>query len=228
MKLYHGTNVGFGFINLEKCPPNRDFGQGFYLTNICKHAQERAQDKVDAEGGVVTVMEYDFDLDEIVTTNPNVKIKCFSTVCEEWARFVMFNRLRKENDPAHEYDIVEGPVANDKMFRQFQLFLTNRIKLNEFIKSLTFRETTYQIAFCSEQAIDLLLAYNEPSRYKVESLVSELSVALMKDCNITEIEAMKIVYNSNVFSELSDYTTYLYRKTWVDIYDILQREISKK
>ena len=34
MKLYHGTNCDFQQIDLKKCKPNKDFGQGFYLTDI--------------------------------------------------------------------------------------------------------------------------------------------------------------------------------------------------
>lgn len=34
MKLYHGTNVEFDRILLSKCRPNKDFGRGFYLTDI--------------------------------------------------------------------------------------------------------------------------------------------------------------------------------------------------
>jgi hypothetical protein len=104
MKLYHGTNVEFGCIDLEKCPLNRDFGQGFYLTNIYKHAQERAQNKVAVDGGVVKIMEFDFDFDEIISANPSLRVKCFENVSEEWAHFVMHNRLCKEGDPKHEYD----------------------------------------------------------------------------------------------------------------------------
>ena len=34
MKLYHGTNIDFTDINLSVCRFNKDFGQGFYLTEI--------------------------------------------------------------------------------------------------------------------------------------------------------------------------------------------------
>ncbi|GHV66338.1 hypothetical protein FACS1894199_09540 [Bacteroidia bacterium] len=228
MKLYHGTNVEFGFIDLAKCPYNRDFGKGFYLTNIHKHAQDRAQDKVYADGGVLTVMEFDFDVEEIMQANPTLKIKRFENVGEEWARFVLHNRLRKESDPHHEYDIVEGPVANDKMFRQFQRFLSNRIELQEFIRKLKFREATHQIAFCTDQAIDILINYNDPPRYKIEELVSELSVALIEDRDIPTIEAMNIVYNSDVFSQLSETSNLLYRKPWQEIYALLKKELAGK
>lgn len=42
MKLYHGTNIDFSRILLSKCKPNKDFGCGFYLTNIRSQAQEMA------------------------------------------------------------------------------------------------------------------------------------------------------------------------------------------
>ena len=38
MKLYHGTNIDFTDINLSVCRPNKDFGQGFYLTEIKRQA----------------------------------------------------------------------------------------------------------------------------------------------------------------------------------------------
>jgi hypothetical protein len=229
MKLYHGTNVEFGSIDLAKCPPDRDFGKAFYTTSIKAHAERRAQESVRRFKGVATVMEFDFDFDEIISANPALRVKRFENVCEEWARFIMYNRLRKASDPKHDYDIVEGPVANDKMFRQFQRFISNRIKLAEFIKSLAYpKGGTHQIAFCTERAIDSLIDYNDPPRYKIEALVSELSVALMKDRDISTIEAMNVVYNSDIFAQLSDYTNFWYRKSWQEIYDMLKKELSKE
>jgi len=34
MILFHGSNVPVREINLSKCRPYKDFGRGFYLTNI--------------------------------------------------------------------------------------------------------------------------------------------------------------------------------------------------
>ena len=36
MKLYHGTNIVFDKIDLQKSKPNKDFGQGFYLGTVVK------------------------------------------------------------------------------------------------------------------------------------------------------------------------------------------------
>ena len=38
MKLYHGTNCEITDIDLQQCSPNKDFGRGFYLTDLKKQA----------------------------------------------------------------------------------------------------------------------------------------------------------------------------------------------
>lgn len=38
MILYHGSNIKVAEIELAKCRPYKDFGQGFYLTDIREQA----------------------------------------------------------------------------------------------------------------------------------------------------------------------------------------------
>ena len=38
MILYHGTNIDIQSIDLAQCMPYKDFGQGFYLTDIEQQA----------------------------------------------------------------------------------------------------------------------------------------------------------------------------------------------
>lgn len=47
MKLYHGTNTDFCEILLSRCRPNKDFGQGFYLTDIRSQAEAMAVRRCD-------------------------------------------------------------------------------------------------------------------------------------------------------------------------------------
>ncbi|MDR1543203.1 MAG: DUF3990 domain-containing protein [Prevotellaceae bacterium] len=61
MKVYHGTNVEFGAIDINKCPPDIDFGQAFYTTSIKHHAQLRAEESVRKRGGNINVMEFNFE-----------------------------------------------------------------------------------------------------------------------------------------------------------------------
>lgn len=39
MRLYHGSNIAIDNINLAMCRPYKDFGQGFYLTDIEEQAE---------------------------------------------------------------------------------------------------------------------------------------------------------------------------------------------
>lgn len=40
MLLYHGSNTDIKEINLSMCRPYKDFGQGFYLTELKDQAEK--------------------------------------------------------------------------------------------------------------------------------------------------------------------------------------------
>ena len=42
MRLYYGNNIVIDNINLAMCRPYKDFGRGFYLTDIEEQAQKMA------------------------------------------------------------------------------------------------------------------------------------------------------------------------------------------
>lgn len=42
MRLYHGSNMMIEKIDLSKCKPYKDFGRGFYLTEIKEQAEKMA------------------------------------------------------------------------------------------------------------------------------------------------------------------------------------------
>ena len=60
MILYHGTNQDFGDIDLTKSKPNKDFGQGFYLSREYTQAMDMAKIKVEQlETRVPTVLTFE-------------------------------------------------------------------------------------------------------------------------------------------------------------------------
>ena len=62
MILYHGTNADFGEIDLRKSKPNKDFGQGFYLSREYTQAMAMAKTKVEQlETGTPTVLTFEAD-----------------------------------------------------------------------------------------------------------------------------------------------------------------------
>jgi hypothetical protein len=113
MKVYHGSDVRIEMIDLLKCKPLRDFGRGFYVTKFLHHAEDWAVNisRKNKTQGFVT----EFDYTEGSFIECICKIKRFSGYSEEWLDFVVMNRDKKSPKPAHDYDIVEGPVANDKI-----------------------------------------------------------------------------------------------------------------
>lgn len=62
MILYHGSNISFDTIDLQKSKPNKDFGKGFYLSPNYMQAMEMAKIKVEQmKTGSPKVMTYEFD-----------------------------------------------------------------------------------------------------------------------------------------------------------------------
>jgi hypothetical protein len=154
MKLYHGTNIVFDEILLSKCRPNKDFGRGFYLTNIRSQAQEQAIRRCEFEGwGEPTVLEYQFDNKWL--EDPEMSVKVFDGVSREWAEFILSNRMARGRR-IHEYDIVVGPVADDGVVYQLNLYMQRLITLDTLIKELTFKRLNNQYYFGTEKSISKL------------------------------------------------------------------------
>lgn len=154
MILYHGSNVAIEDIDLAKCRPYKDFGKGFYLTDIRHQAERMAARTVKMFRGEPTLTSFDFDLN--LAVKQGLKIKIFKSPDEEWARFVMANRDINVSQPCHDYDIVIGPVADDTIARLLRMFMENFISEEQLVKELTFSQATSQYFFYTEAAIKML------------------------------------------------------------------------
>ena len=90
MILYHGSNTAIDGIDLNRCRPYKDFGRGFYLTDIREQAQRMAARTARMFSGNPTLTMFEFDLEEAQSSE--LKVKVFKEPDWEWARFVMSNR----------------------------------------------------------------------------------------------------------------------------------------
>lgn len=111
MKVYHGSYIKIEEIDLSKSIPNKDFGKGFYVTKFGEHAVNWAKvigRKHKTEGFVTEFIYYDAEFTERLCS-----VKHFDSYNEDWLDFVVENR--NPFGKTHDYDIVEGPVANDKV-----------------------------------------------------------------------------------------------------------------
>ena len=136
MILYPGSNIEFKEIDLNKSKPNKDFGKGFYLSDNYKQAAEMAQFKVITLGGAVTVKQY--EVDNSILCDETMNIKIFTEYSKEWAEFVFANRNNDSEKTIHNYDIVYGPIANDKVGLQIRKFQDGSIDFEEFLHRLKY------------------------------------------------------------------------------------------
>ncbi|MDO4467823.1 MAG: DUF3990 domain-containing protein [Bacillota bacterium] len=160
MRLFHGTNVDIEEIDLTKCRPFKDFGQGFYLTYIQEQAVLMAKRTAKIYGGSPIVNIFELDWNEIEQSD--LKILDFGEyVSKKWAQFVMNNRNKnylgsKMNNKNGEYDIVIGPIADDNLAMLFRKFEHELISLEELVKGMEYKKTTNQISFHSNHSLKYL------------------------------------------------------------------------
>lgn len=154
MILYHGTNVVFDEIDLTKSKPNKDFGQGFYLSREYSQAMDMAKIKVEQlESGTPTILTFEADEDKMLS----LKVLRFDDYSEEWAKFILLNRNNASRQPAHDYDIVIGPIANDRVGVQLWKYENQSIDLPTLVHNLrNMKGITFQYFFGTVRAIKIL------------------------------------------------------------------------
>ena len=155
MILYHGSNTSFDQIDLTKSLPNKDFGKGFYLSDTYEQAEEMAKFKVVISGGNVIVQSY--HTEDSILDDVSLKIKIFKEYSQEWAEFILANRNNNSDVPVHDYDIVYGPIANDKVGMQIRKYKDGSINFEEFLHRLQYMKgITFQYFFGTDKAINKL------------------------------------------------------------------------
>ena len=154
MKLYHGSTVNIEKIELDKSKPNKDFGRAFYLSVDEQQALELAQFRAEFEetDPIVNVFEFDENLFK------QFRYKRFEEYTEEWAHFVYNHRTDPQGRTLHDYDIVYGPIANDRIGAQITRFKQGYITFEEFLNRIQYiKGITFQYAFCTQRAVDKLI-----------------------------------------------------------------------
>lgn len=153
MKLYHGTNVDFDVIDLTKSNKYKDFGQGFYLTDIRSQAEELAAKKSRLFGGYPVIQEYEFD--ESLLSGAELKVLKFDKPSTEWAEFIFKNRNR-DNNFTHDFDIVIGPIANDGVAYLLGRYEEGTLTIEELSDKLDYKKLNSQYFFGTNKSLKYL------------------------------------------------------------------------
>ena len=152
MLLYHGSNIEVSKPQILESDRRLDFGKGLYLTSSFKQAKRWAELTVKRRGsGKETVSVFEFDKNSV----SDLKILHFTQAQKEWLEYVTMNRKNQtiSND---DYDIVIGPVANDKTIPVISLYFSGIYDIEETIKRLMPQKLCDQYTFRTEKAIKKL------------------------------------------------------------------------
>ena len=140
--LYHGSSQIVTEPEIRIAKFNKDFYFGFYCTLLPEQAKRWATRYT----GVGYLNEY------VYTPDESLNIKKFPEMTEEWLDFITACRLGK----SHNYDIVEGPMADDTIWDFVNGFVSGKIPRNVFWEYAKFKHPTHQISFHTINALRCL------------------------------------------------------------------------
>ena len=151
MKLYHGSTVAVRKPSLRPGRQNADFGKGFYTTSNPEQVERWAHIKQEREGAPRAVVSV-YEFDETLLDSPDWNILQFTGADEAWLFFVTGCRKSR----GHDYDLVLGPVANDKVFTTVNLFESGVLSAEAAILQLKAYKTYDQLSFHTRKVISQL------------------------------------------------------------------------
>lgn len=152
-ELYHGSNVLVSKPEIRAARRTLDFGAGFYTTSSLEQASRWARNKTDREKyGVPTVSV--FSVPDGYLSDPDYSIRHFEKADEDWLDFVIANRT----DPnfTFPYDVVKGPVANDRVFASLNAFEAGFMDKEALLAELRAWVYVDQILFHTHKSLNLL------------------------------------------------------------------------
>lgn len=151
MILYHGSIEIVESPGIRPANRTLDYGNGFYTTTSYKQAEawvRRRLDEFRKDKGFVNV--YEFDTKALQEVNSLI----FNSPDENWLDFVMANRT--DRNYTHGYDIVYGPVANDRVYAAFALFEGGILDKQSLIRELKTYKLVDQYLFHTEKSLKFI------------------------------------------------------------------------
>jgi hypothetical protein len=151
MKIYHGS---LEIVNKPKIiSPTRtlDYGSGFYTTTSFEQAERWVKRKLNVSHSKGWVNVYEWDDSKA----NNLNILKFTSPNEDWLDFVMSNRT--DIHYHHNYDIVYGPVADDRVYAAFALYEQGFLDKQTLINELRAYKLVDQILFHTIESLETLI-----------------------------------------------------------------------
>lgn len=158
MILFHGglTDVEEPRIMSRASYRPLDFGIGFYTTTSYDQASRWVKNRLDRDPSAQTGFVTSYEFDETAFAETGLKRLDFpdNPVTVDWFRFIMKNR--KFRNPEHGYDIVTGPVANDRVYAVILQYEAGFLTEEEAVARLKPYRLAGQVLFHTEQSLSFL------------------------------------------------------------------------
>ena len=157
MKLYHGSTVVVDAPQIIRSAIGRDFGFGFYTTDIKEQAErwalrrKRTASRNGATDAQAVVSVYEIDID---AARKELSFKDFPAASTDWLELILSCRSNK--DFTHSFDVVTGKIANDSVGETVSYVLAGIMRKEDAIERLKFQQINNQLAFCSERSLSFL------------------------------------------------------------------------
>jgi hypothetical protein len=151
MIRYHGGTEIIKKLVIQPQSAGRDFGAGFYCTDIRSQAEKWAarQGRIRKQNAILNIYEFDTE-----RAQKDIKIKMFNDYSNEWLELVI--NCRKNPKYTHGFDIVYGKIANDDVGETVQAVLDGLMSFDFAIQKLVFMPSNNQYCFCTEKSLAYL------------------------------------------------------------------------
>lgn len=151
MICYHGSDTTVDAPKILESKRPLDFGDGFYVTTNKEQAFAWAKKvAIRNNSDHKCLNSYSFD---IKTAKETLTVLYFDKADEKWLDFVCANRSGKKTG---DYDIVIGPVADDRVYRVVVEYENGDIDKEYALKSLKTQALCDQILFHTQKALEYL------------------------------------------------------------------------
>ena len=156
MIVFHGSNKEIATPLVYVGRNNLDFGKGFYVTTLQQQAKRWAETIVRLRpNGKAIVNKYDLDYDGVEMAG--FAILRFTEYNEEWLDFIVANRNGESR--WQQYDLIEGGIANDRVFDTIENYMSGGIDKQTALGRLRYEHPNNQICILNQKIIDQYLVY---------------------------------------------------------------------
>ena len=158
MKVYHGSTVIVNAPLVGVGRRNLDFGKGFYITDLKEQAISWASRPLNVNKSQILNV-YEFDKDGV--QKGNYRYKQFMAYDVEWLEFVIASR--KGLAVWQGFDVIEGGIANDRVFNTIELYSQGLITQDIALQRLQYEQPNNQICILNQTVADNYLHFIESS-----------------------------------------------------------------